>query len=64
MNKSPEEILQPILDLMSGVDGGIGYIRLRDYFLPELMAIKGDDRAIQLLEAFRIVSDVCKGLRK
>ncbi len=32
------ELLQPILDLMGGADGGVGFSKLRHDFLPEMLA--------------------------
>lgn len=37
-NEQSKELLQPILDLMSGTDGGAGFAKLRHEFLPEMLA--------------------------
>lgn len=37
MEKSVEELIDPILDVFGGADGGIGFVKLRHGFLPNLV---------------------------
>lgn len=37
MEKSAEELLDPILDVFGGGDGGVGFAKLRHGFLPSLI---------------------------
>jgi hypothetical protein len=37
MGKSVEELIDPILNVFGGADGGIGFAKLRHDFLPSLV---------------------------
>lgn len=36
------EVLQPMLDLFSGADGGVGFSNLRHNFVPEMLQRRGE----------------------
>ncbi len=66
MNPSEQakELLQPILDLMGGADGGVGFTKLRHGFLPDLIckAAAGQPLEAELLLAITRVSKLCNFL--
>lgn len=65
-DKISKELIQPILDVMSGADGGIAFAKLRFSLLPHIVARAdvNDQKGIEALKAFEIVSNLCKSLLK
>ncbi len=56
------ELLQPILDLMSGLDGGVGFTNLRHGFLPEMLArsAAGEEMPAEIVLMVTQFSVLCK----
>ncbi|ATW62741.1 hypothetical protein SCBWM1_gp57 [Synechococcus phage S-CBWM1] len=57
-----KEIMDPILDLMGGADGGVGYAKLLHSVLPALITLseEGDSRASKLIYSIKLFSEICK----
>lgn len=54
------ELLQPILDVFSGVDGGVAFARLRHSFLPDMLAAQAEDpTAVEFVLMVRRFSKLC-----
>jgi hypothetical protein len=61
-----DDLLQPILDLATGADGGAAFTRLRFGFLPEIIARHeaGDKLATELVLHVSSFSRLCSILLK
>lgn len=59
-----KELLQPILDLMGGADGGVGFAKLRHDFLPEMLARSeaGESLPAEFVLMVTRFSTLCKTL--
>ena len=59
------ELLQPILDVMGGADGGVAFSRLRHEFLPDMLAKaeSGDALAQEFVLMVRRFSKLCEVLQ-
>ena len=57
-----KELIDPILDLMTGADGGVAFARLHHSTLPYFIAQaeKGDPQAIEMIKCFTKVSKLCR----
>lgn len=57
-----QALLQPILDLMGGADGGAGFARLRHSFLPEMLekSAAGGKLEAELVLMVTRMSVLCK----
>lgn len=57
-------LLQPILDLMGGVDGGVAFAKLRHDFLPEMLekSQAGGQREAEFILMVTRMSVLCKTL--
>lgn len=66
MQRNSKEIIDPILDVMGGVDGGVAFAQLHHSLMPELIkaAAEGNEKAISIVKAFELVGQVCKLLLK
>jgi hypothetical protein len=55
-------LLQPILDLMGGTDGGVGFAKLRHDFLPEMLkqADGGNYTAEEFIKMVQRFSKLCE----
>lgn len=64
--KNAKDILNPILNLMGGTDGGVGFAELQHAHLPEFikLAEAGNAQAIEAVKAFELVSKFCTYLLK
>jgi hypothetical protein len=66
MNPSEQskELLQPILDLMGGADGGVGFAKLRHDFLPDMLAksAAGSPLEAEMVLVITRFSVLCKTL--
>lgn len=62
MSTDAQELLQPILDLATGAEGGVGFVKLRHTYLPDWirMAEEGDLAAQKAIEAVTIFSKICQ----
>jgi hypothetical protein len=56
------ELLRPILDLMSGVDGGAGYARLHHEILPAIVHRRRDGclRSSRVFDTVSHFSSICR----
>ena len=53
--------LQPILDLFSGADGGVGFAQLRHSFLPNIYAkANKDENELACMEMVKRFSRLCE----
>lgn len=61
-----KETLQPIVDLFSGADGGVGFAQLAHHVLPQLveLAAAGNEIAQSKLDVITEFSRMCKVLLK
>jgi hypothetical protein len=61
-----KEIIQPLLDVIGGVDGGVAFTRLQFSLMPHIIARAniGDAKGVEALEAFEVVSNLCSALLK
>lgn len=57
-----QQMLQPIMDLFTGTDGGIAYVKLRHSLLPHVWSevSRPNMTSIEFLEAWDKVSETCK----
>lgn len=59
---NPKEILDPMLDLFSGADGGVAFARLQHEVLPGLIQLAEANNPVakQKLELIQQFSKLCK----
>lgn len=57
-----KEIIQPILDLFTGADGGVAFAILRHDLLP--YALSKPDLYAEYINSFENVSKICKNILK
>jgi hypothetical protein len=57
-DQKAQELLQPILDVFTGTDGGVAFSILRHSALP--LAIKVN--ASSVVDAFETVSNICRNI--
>lgn len=64
--KNAKDILIPILDVMTGSDGGVAYAKLQHGYLTDFikLAESGNIQAIEAVKAFETVSKFCTHLLK
>lgn len=57
-NTEAHDLLQPLVDLFSGADGGLAFTRMRHEFVPHVLerAAAGDEGAIKMLQYITIMS--------
>lgn len=59
------ELLKPMLDLFSGADGGVAYIKLHHGFLNDILSRRGENSNIDdMLAAISLVSQLCAEMQK
>lgn len=59
------ELLKPMLDLFSGADGGVSYVKLHHHFLTDILSRRGEDSNIDgMLAAISLVSRLCAEMQK
>lgn len=64
-HEEARELLRPMLDLFSGADGGVSYVKLHHRFLTDILARRGEDSNIDhMLEAISLVSRLCAEMQK
>jgi hypothetical protein len=58
------ELLRPIMDVMSGSDGGVAFARLRFIFIPDILTSsdKGDPLSADFIRSLENVSKICAAL--
>lgn len=58
---TPKDVLQPITDLFTGADGGVGFARLYHALVPQLieLAAAGNPQAQQRLNTITEFSRIC-----
>lgn len=63
-NQQAKELLDPIMDLMSGADGGVGFAKLRHDFLPDMLEKSANGGALEaeLVLVVTRMSVLCKTL--
>lgn len=63
-NQQAKELLDPIMDLMSGADGGVGFAKLRHDFLPAMLEKSATGGALEaeLVLVVTRMSVLCKTL--
>jgi hypothetical protein len=55
------KLIEPILNVFGGADGGVAFSRLRFEILPQLLKIQDtDQRAADAYHAFEVVSRSCQ----
>ena len=54
------QLLQPMVDLFGGADGGPAFARLRHSFLPDMLAKRGDPTVDEFLLTVERMSRLCK----
>lgn len=59
-NHEAQDLLQPMLDLFSGADGGAAFARLRHSFLPDMLEKRGDPMVDDFLKMVEQMSRLCK----
>ncbi len=57
MDKEAKELLDPILNLFGGTDGGVGFALLRHQFLPLVLE---SGQYPDTIDSFKTVSEICK----
>lgn len=59
-----QALLQPIMDLMTGADGGVGFSKLRHSFLPEMLqkSAEGGELEAEFILMMTRMSMLCKTL--
>lgn len=66
MNKDEisRELVRPILDLMNGSDGGVGFSNLQHSFIPAMLEAEssGDEVAAEMLHIIAKFSKLCDRL--
>jgi hypothetical protein len=63
-NEQSKALLDPIMDLMVGADGGVGFVKLRHEFLPEMLekSAAGGKLEAELVLMVTRMSILCKTL--
>lgn len=63
-NAQSKALLDPIMDLMAGADGGVGFAKLRHNFLPEMLekSAGGGQLEAELVLMVTRMSVLCKTL--
>lgn len=59
MSDEVKDDLQPIVELFGGVDGGVGFVKLR-HILPEIYANEDDSNSMALRNMVKAMSKLCK----
>lgn len=52
-------LLDPMLDLFSGADGGVAFAKLRHSFLPDMLSKRGDENVDEFLTMVERFSRLC-----
>jgi hypothetical protein len=52
-------ILNPIMDVMAGADGGVAFAKLRHSFMRQVMESDGEN-AQDILKSFKVVARACQ----
>ena len=64
-HEEARELLRPMLDLFSGADGGVSYVKLHHHFLTDILSKRGENSNIdRMLEAISLVSRLCAEMQK
>lgn len=61
IDEQAKSVLDPILDVMSGADGGVAFAKLRHSFIPQILeSACADQNAEDILRAFKVVARACE----
>jgi hypothetical protein len=56
-------LLQPMLDLFGGADGGVGFAELRHSFMPDMLAQRGTNPNVdEFLTMMERMNRLCKAM--
>ena len=62
IEKQSLELMKPMLDVFSGIDGGAAFIKLQHSFLPQMLSKAGDPQVDEFLKMISQFNRLCKML--